>query len=259
MSKRKSPKVYAAHVKELRHYAKGFTAADGFDMRRPNTWTPAQKATITRYAEAARQLTARENILFRSRNEDNLRRVQRDAGQHPPGTPRFKVAFVPYTQKPGDPRPEIVIRKDVISVAGEHWTRTILPLNPRRLVRDPAAEVHRALADAPGAKSYTIQAGAFEIQRAAYDEKSLVSAITALMARYDGRRALPASSGNRGDSPKAHNWRNWLTGVIAYKFKNRANAGQLLRAMQAAKDKRRRDKDAARQRAKRAKQAKGAK
>lgn len=240
MSKRKSPAVYKAHVKELRKYASGFKAAEGFDLRSPKDWTPAQKREVTKYAKVMQALTARENIVFRGRDPERLKRVQRDAGQHPEGVPRFKVAFIPYVQKPNAPRPEIKISKNFVSVSGEHWDRIAMPFDMRKLARDAAGEVKRVhdQAKEAGAKSFTIQAGEFEISRVGYrDLGGLTQEVLRLMLRYDGRHQLPSTSRNRGDRPSAHKYSKWLHGVVAYKFHGRAQPAQLLSAISAAKEK----------------------
>lgn len=250
---KKSAASYSAHVAELRKYATGFAAAEGFDRRKPNEWTAVQKRQITRYAKALQALTARPNVVFRARNEDNLRRVQRDAGQHPEGLPRFKVAFIPFTQRPGAPRPTITITKNVVSIGGEHWDKKPLPFDMRALVHDPQAEIRRVVKLAPGAKSYTVQAGEFEIIGEGHrDVKSITNAVIKLMLQYDGVKDLPRGSGNRGDASKHHHFSKWLHGINAYNFHGKAQPRQLLKAMADAKEKRRLEKDAQRSRIKRA-------
>jgi hypothetical protein len=49
------------------------------------------------------------------------------------------------------------------------------------------------------------------------------------MQKYDGKKALPDSSGNKGDSPKHHHWKYWLNGLIGYKLPRRVNIRKIAR------------------------------
>jgi hypothetical protein len=36
------------------------------------------------------------------------------------------------------------------------------------------------------------------------------------MEQYDGKSKLPEDSGNKGDSPRHHHWKQWLRGLVGY-------------------------------------------
>lgn len=77
---------YGAAWKRIRGFV-SFTAD-------PRNLTPSQKKQIRAYDKTAAALIRRGVHVYRSRKASNLQAVQSFA-QHPPGFPRFSVAFVP--------------------------------------------------------------------------------------------------------------------------------------------------------------------
>jgi hypothetical protein len=81
--------------------------------------------------------------------------------------------------------------------------------------------MRRVQAVDPGATQWNIQAGA-NTMTPFFNLKKLKSEIINLMNKYDGKKELPASSGNRKNDPLEHNWRSWLHGVQAVTYKRRS-------------------------------------
>ena len=220
----------------LRSYASGFAAADGYDLRDIDSWTPAQKAKVTKYWNALNDLTARSNYVFRGRNKEHLR-IAQEVAQHPPKMPAFKVAFIPFTPPKGEPGfvPELKFTKGTVIVKSQHHTRRYIPFDKEALVENPDAEIKRAISEAGNAKIFTIQAGMYEISTAS-DKGMIGEHVKRLMAKYDGVTTLTGDK--KKDDPAAHDHRRWLNGIIGYKFApggGADNVARLQRDMEKAK------------------------
>ena len=107
MSNPKTKTFYKHAINVLRHgyvdtetnkrmgkFADGFDPSDGYDMRKINDWTPAQKAKITRMFKTVDKLTSRPFQVYKSKNKARLKKVQQ-AAQHDEFPKQLKVAFVP--------------------------------------------------------------------------------------------------------------------------------------------------------------------
>lgn len=224
---------YSAMVKAVRKYATGFNPDDGYDLTDFANWSKHRRKQVRDYFETIRELTSRDNYLFRPRREDHLR-VAQAAADHPADRPRLKVAFIPYTAPMTGKReqnatpPKIKISKGALIVEGPYHTRTHIPFDPVALAENTWKETMRAAHEADKAKVFTIQAGIHEIHgQRAHDPGALVKQITALMARYDGIKPIPETSGNRGNDPAHHHWSKWLTGINAYTFKKGGTLNRL--------------------------------
>ena len=130
----------------LRSVARGFDAASGYDLRKISEWSPSQKARVTRYFHELDNLTAQPRKIYRPKNRANLKLAQQYSG-HNSGF-QFKVALVPYTPKKGsDTKVKITVSKEHgLRVATKSYAKTIVPLRPRELTRDPNKEIKHAAA-----------------------------------------------------------------------------------------------------------------
>lgn len=203
----------------LRDVARGFSAKDGFRIKDVDNWTRAQKAKVTRYFKELDRLTAQPRYQYKARSQKMLEEVQRVAG-HEKGYD-FKVAFIPHVPKVDkrgrETKPRVDVEKGVIRIRERYYTKIMVALDQKQLVRDTAAEVGRAIKMAPDAQRFAIQAGVNEMP-GLYDRQLIGERVRRLMNLYDGKRALPRGSGNRGDSPKHHRWQLWLHKLIGYEF-----------------------------------------
>jgi hypothetical protein len=80
-------------AKALREVAPGFSASDGFDLRRPEAWTASQKGKVTRYAKELARLTSAPFQTVAPRSKADLDAAQAYAAHDP--RYKFRVAFVP--------------------------------------------------------------------------------------------------------------------------------------------------------------------
>lgn len=246
--------VGSGEYKGLRSYAKGFDVKDGYSLRDIDKWTAAQKRKVREYAKAVESLRARGGVVYRSRSDANLRKAQ-EAGRHPETLKQLKVAFIPGAFKPGD-KPRIRIGESGVTVSSKQFDKVFLPFDKTRLLRDTEGEILR-IGDEAAAMNlhhFVLVTGEHNLGVVYHDLESVYEAVNRLMHQYDGRKPIPAGSGNAGDAPKKHHWKIWLKGVDAYHFGGGGNSKKLLRDMEAARAQRRRERDAQRQALKRAAQ-----
>lgn len=203
----------------LRTVARGFKAAEGFNLRdlREGRWTPAQKRKVTMYFHELQQLTAQEKIIVKTKSPRRLREAQAIGGHDPRYA--FKVAFVP-----GSKTAKVEWTPEGLVIRERGYSKVEARFNHEALALDPKAEVARVLAQKrmKKAQRFRIQAGMNQIGTL-FDVGNVGDAVRKLMAKYDGTKPIPRSSGNRGDKPEAHDWRKWLNGVTGYVFPFNAN------------------------------------
>lgn len=202
----------------LRKLAHGFDKKDGFD-KPVEKWTKAQRARVRDYFHRVEVLQAQEKRIIKPRSEANLRKLQ-DAFHGNVPSKDFKVAFMPDTEPKvsagfKQPKAKVRILKEGVSVERPGYERIFVPFNRKNLVRDARAEVERAAKLMPKAQLYFVQVG--EFQSLTGMTKSLIAdQILEWMSKYDGKKPLPSTSGNKGDNPKHHHWRYWLNGLVGY-------------------------------------------
>lgn len=237
--------------KGLRSYAKGFDAKDGYNLRNIDGWTAAQKRKVREYAKEIKTLRERGGVVYRSRSDDKLRKAQ-EAGRHPETLKNLKVAFIPGAFKPED-KPRVRVGKTGVTVSSKYYDKVFLPFNKSNLLRDTEGEILRVAeqAESMNLRHFVLVTGAHSLGVVYHDMESVYEAVSRLMMQYDGRKPIPAGSGNAGDAPQKHHWRIWLRGVDAYHFAGGGSSKQLLRDMEKAREQRRRERDAKRQALKR--------
>lgn len=221
--------------------ARGFKAADGYDLRDVENWTPQQKAKLTRVFNQVKQLTERPYYVYRGRKRANIERVQEATSPH--GYPKeVDIAFVPVA-RPGE-RPQIrftktevvlddvptvvetvTIRERGVDTMPVYWadvgvSKEDLEESPSKAI----AKMHAAI----GAKEYSPMAGARQ-QAESYTPKELLREIRDIMYGYPER------------------WPKFLLGVQAYTFSRRTDLSSYRNAKTKAKDvqKKIRDKEKA--------------
>lgn len=201
----------------LRSVAKGFSAAEGYNLRdlKAGNWTPAMKRKVSRYFHELQQLTAQEKVIVHTHSPARLRNAQAMGGHDP--RYKFKVAFLP-----GSSGAQVQWTADNTPIVREKgYSKVPVEFNRRALARDPQREVNRVL-DSKAlrrAKRFGIMTGANVMLGGGIPDRiGLFGKIHKLMQAYDGRKPLPRGSGNRGDKPSAHHWNKWLFGVVGFEF-----------------------------------------
>lgn len=239
-----------AQYKGLRKYATGFDAKNGYDLRDIDNWTASQKRKVREYAKVVHELQARSNVVYKTRSASKLE-IAQEAGQHPKGFKQIKVAFIPYTPAKSDPsaKPRVTVSDRGVSVKAKYYEKVFFAFDKTRLAKRTEQELDRIVknAESDGFKHFTIATGLHQLGQT-FDGASFKNAVLMLMAKYDGRKPLPDSSGNRGDSPKSHHWKLWLEGMVGYRFTPGGTNKRLLQDIEQARRERRLERDRMRKR-----------
>lgn len=211
-----------AQIEGLRTLVEGFEAEDGYDLTKVETWTKAQRERVRDYFHRVAVLQGQSKLIARPRKKEQLRRLQ-DAFHGEVPSDKFKVAFLPYhhprTTLPGAKRakPKVTITDDGVSIKTNLYDRQFIRFDPKKLVKNVEKEVRRVAGKVPKAAIFYAQVGANQTIPAE-DLEGLIQQIKFFINRYDGKKPLPRGSGNKGDDPKAHHWKRWLEGMVAYKL-----------------------------------------
>ncbi len=163
---------------------------------------------------------------------------------HPKNTPLLKVAFVPYTPPMKADRtkdktpPKLHFTRDTMTVETPYHIKKFAAFDPVALVTDTRREIARTVRALGEVKIMTVQAGLYEITSGRYGMQSskegVARVVRDLMNRYDGAKELPGRK--KHDNPKDHHYKDWLRGVVGYKFKPGSGAeAKLGRDMEAVK------------------------
>lgn len=234
-------------VEGLRSLVKGFDAKDGYDVRNIDEWTPQQRRRVREYFGRVEQLEAQSKLVVRPKSEKNLRQLQKSF-HGDVASKEFKVAYVPYHEPkvtlPGAKKrkPKIRISSQGVSIQTKQYERVFIPFNQKSLVKNARSEIQRAARAIPGASLYFVQTG--DNQTIHGQSLGIVTTqILKWMEQYDGVSPLPASSGNRGDSPKSHHWKYWLNGLVGYvlpRGQDVRKMAQIIREGRAANEERKR-------------------
>jgi len=203
-------------------YADGFDPASGYDLRRFNEWTPAQKARITKAFKVVDSLASRPYQIYKTTNKKRLNKVQR-ASQHETFPKWLKVAFVPTNGQREKVRVRITKRGIVKFKQGSVNRQTInfqdYGYTLEDVALDPVAVTQNVVSQVKATR-YKIQAGEHEVNRG----KSLgvrpgnswpgerITAMVQRMVNY-----YSADKYDPEDSNSSY-FGNWLFGLVAYNF-----------------------------------------
>jgi hypothetical protein len=228
----------AAELPGLRSLMHGFDSRDGYNVKAVSEWTPYQRRKVREAFRNVELLQAQPKRIIRARGA-NLEKLQGAFHGDIPSK-NFKVAFIPDTEPkltlPGAKKraPKIRILKEGISIQRRNYERIFIPFNSKSLVRNASAEIKRVAAEMPEAQLFFVQVGEYQ----SVTGKSiglLTQMVLDWMQKYDGKKALPDSSGNKGDNPKHHHWKYWLNGLIGYKMPKRIDIRKLGKIIEAGR------------------------
>ena len=224
---KKTTGFYKSAVRLIRKYAHGFDAGDGYDLRKADHFTPAQKAQISRYFDAIDKLTARPYQVYRPRNRKHLEQLQR-AGQHIDHLPKLDVAFIP-----GTPNQRAKIEYDrkgnvKLRMPGG-VTKELVYIDPNDLIYDTDNAIQEAVESVPHARRFKIMCGEYENKIGTFSGSGVQEQVKRLMGRYDSDRFDP-------DDSNSHYFGNWLQGIIAYSYEENDDFQDFMREMNRAKE-----------------------
>lgn len=195
--------LHSERLKKIRPFVKF-----NYDLRQP--LTAAAKRKIKLYYDEITALTNRPFQVYRPRTTGRLRPAQEFA-QHEKFLPELKVAFVPND---GSHRFKLKFTRKGITASNRHVTQFKISLSTRALLRDAVGHVTARVRPHKTAKSFTIQAGRYEIP-ASFDRSRIAHGVARFVARYN-------------DESSNHYFGRWLHGVFAYTFHNQESLQQYL-------------------------------
>jgi len=175
---------YKRQAKKLRGtnaFGDLFKAKGGVDLRSPDSWTPAVKARITKYAKELGPLIAGDTQTKRYFRPDHLRSAVEVSGQERflPGQKAAIFAIDDFSEKV-----EISFdRKHRPKVVRGNIEEQRINFDVDALVRDPMAEVMRTLEQAPG-KFFKFITGANESKQT-FNTLDLIAQLDRMITSYD--------------------------------------------------------------------------
>jgi len=218
---RKSDTDYGAMTKTIRHYAEGFGASDGFDIRHVAKWNSAQKGSVTRYFNLVKSLSAKPHYIYRPRSRKNLSTVKKSLG-----VDSYKKLKVGIFQVPNEgAKIKVEVKKDQVKIKTRGVERALLPfedfgfdatelaLNPERVID--------SVIDNNDFKYYTIMAGEFETgawQTGSKGVPQYHKPDAIKKAVIDLMNAYSEEEGYNSADPNSSHHKNWLRGLIGYSF-----------------------------------------
>lgn len=209
------------NVPSLRSIFRGLDASEGFNLHDFDSWTSAQRKKIRKAIEVVDEFQSQETRMVRPRKKENLRRLQKQF--HDKEYKGLKVAFVPDIEPQitlvGTRKlaPRIVYKKDSVVIKRKGFNRELVLFNQNRLAKDTSAELDRVKSLMPDAKLFYLKVGNHRTVNP-FTNGDMENTIRKWMNQYDGVKELPRSSGNRGNHPKNHHWRDWLLGAYGIEF-----------------------------------------
>ena len=205
MPKKSTTKNSGAQYKKLYKKMRSFVDFK-IDLRKP--LTPAQKSKITKYNKELNRLTNNKPYdvqIYRARDKAKLKKVQELAGQDT-RLKGFKVAFVPKTS---EFQKIYFNKKGEASIKTQYVDSAFIPLNAEILATDSAIDYVDSLIQNREEKSYSIQAGDYEIS-GTFSKTKIASAVNKLCEQYS-------------NADENNYFGNWLGGIFAYSFDNQTN------------------------------------
>lgn len=225
----------------LREIYTGFEAKDGYNLSNFKNWTALQKRKVRELFRRANNLQAQAKVPRKLKGKA-LKEAQKAHHGNIPSR-NMKVAFVPAI----DPQLEIDKHNDGWNEEYFGWgmyqdypnyRRWLVYFNQKMLAKDTYAEVKRCADLIPKCTLYFIQMGEFQsVAVKSTGIKELARMIDIYIHRYDGRKPLPASSGNRGDDPSSHKWNKWLVGLVGYEMRENLDFKMLAKRIEKGRKK----------------------
>jgi len=194
------------HVKKMRPYfGELFKTGSGFDLRKPDSWTPAQKAKVTRYWQVIAPQAARTHKARYYKNKENLEAAILYTQQERP-LPGQKAAL--YAVSPGETL-QVKVRKGRVRARRNSVDVKKVWFDPDEMLEDPVAAAQEALDQLEGAKLYKLMFGPHESRGTFKTPDSVINAMAFFIGRY-------GDDEYDSEDPFSHHYGNWLGGVIGY-------------------------------------------
>ena len=236
-----TPQEYRERAHLIRHYTKGFDAAGGYDLRKVGSWSSAQKASVTRYFNLVKSLSAKPHYIYRPRSKENLRVAKQALGVE--SYRKLKVGIIQVPSEGARAAVRITPQKQMkIKVRGV--SRQLLPFEdygytPEDFALDPEGVIDAILEQENDFRYFTTMAGEFEVgawQRGGkgipeyHLPEKIKDAVMSLINAYNSDEHDP-------NDPNSHHYTNWMRGLIGYNFEQRKRFMDYNRALLAHREK----------------------
>ena len=227
---------YKERAKRMRgFFGDEFKASAGYDLRKVASWTPQQKAKVTKYFRVMAPRITGDFIKRRYTVPENLNAAIDASLQEKKLPGQTAVAF---SIDPGE-RLEIKVKRGVATVKKHGIQRIELKFDKQQFLADPKAEIERVLKQT-NANVFQILTGG-QGQNKTLTRGMVMDEIVRLIEKYPIKRAAAKGSG-RGKFVRPYT--DWLNGLIAYpgtKEKTLSAVDKFVKRHVAAVDKRRQD------------------
>lgn len=198
--------LLSERVKKMRPYfGDVFKPSSGYDLHDVSSWTPAQRAKVTKYWRVIAPNISRLHQARYYRDPKNLEAAitytQQEAMLKGQRAALFPIA-------PGE-KLSIKIRKGrVVSAKRNSVEVRKVYFDPDQLLEDPIEAARDALEQLEGARLYKLMFGPYESRGTFKTPDAVLNAMAFFIGRYDDEFD--------SDDPFSHHYGNWLGGIIGY-------------------------------------------
>ena len=179
-----------------------FSAKNGFDLRKVDSWTPAQKAKVTKYFRVVAPRITGDFVVKRYRRSDNLEAAVRSSLQEKLLPGQTAAAF---SVDPGEDL-TVKVREGKAIVARNGMRQLELMFDKAAFLSDPKSEIERVLAETD-ANVFRIIVGG-QKQNKTLTRSDVIDEIVSLIENYSPEN-IRRDQGQRS-------FDEWLNGLIAY-------------------------------------------
>lgn len=194
------------HVKKMRPYFGDlFKAKSGFDLRKPDKWTAAQKSKVTKYWHVIAPQVARSHEARYYRDPENLEAAVMYTQQERL-LPGQKAALFSLT--PGETL-NVKVKKGRVNVKRNSVEVEKVYFDPDKMLEDPIGAGRDALAQLEGAKLFKLMFGPHESRGTFKTPDAVLNSMAFFIGHYGDDQF-------ESEDQFSHHYGNWLGGVIGY-------------------------------------------
>lgn len=195
-------------VKQLRRFAKGFDAKNGYDLRHVDQWSKHQKAKARKYYRELHAYMSRANYIYRPRRKDRLKKAIRYGQMEP--LPGWKAALIP-TPAPDKTRVKVSrAGRMSLNVAGVRIMEYFFNID--HFLHDPDAALSNVknqfeTIDVPNVTGYQTMVGKHVVA----DIRDLDDTLDRIAGWIDNPKYQAGGH---------HYWKDWLKGIRIIRGEN---------------------------------------
>lgn len=220
--------LYKDRVKAMRPYfGEMFKAKSGFDLRKSEEWTGAQRARVTKYWRVMAPHVAKSHKARYFKREDHLREAiaytQQEAFLPGQRAALFAAEESEALRVKFDSRGAIAVKRQGVEVDKVYF-------DVKGFMEDPEAEIQKAIEALPDSKRYKIMMGPHE-SRGSFNKESLPDAIRFLLSKYSDDEVYDPLDLN------SQYYQNWLLGLVGYKGRTEQSTEKFLKRERTRRDK----------------------